>query len=156
MATERRDALEEARRLVVQEGATYDEAAKATGIPSSTLSKRGAVEDWQGQRQHSMSYTAQIRAAKSATLKRFTAALNDEESTADDIAKLGAVWKATELAYPEHRYNVQSDPKARLAIIAEVLEFLPEYLAANDRPLAARLAPHIEPIARALEERRVG
>ena len=66
MSATRAEAMAEARRLVVQEGATYAEASTATGIPLATLQKRAATEEWQGQRDSSMSYDAQMRAIKAA------------------------------------------------------------------------------------------
>jgi hypothetical protein len=140
---DRTAAYDEARRLVVAEGYTYEEAAEATGIPASTLQKRGCAENWMDQRAHSMSYAASIRALKVKLLEKATASRDPQDVFA---------WRQVETAWPEHRYQpAQADPRARLALVLELLDELVNYLAEQAPDALAALRPHIAPFSAHLE-----
>lgn len=139
------EAAREAKRLVIDEGFTYAQAADATGIPVSTLQKRGAAEDWQGQRQSAASYSAQTRALKVALLQ--------DAAATKDPQKVYA-WSVMEKAFPEHRYvKGTDDAGTRLAVGAEVIEALVEHLDQEDRPALTKLAPHLQSFAARWEKR---
>lgn len=142
----RKEAMAEARRLVVQEGHSYAEASAATGIPESTLQKRGAAEGWMGQRQAATSYGDQVRALKAAAL---TAAKADPTNT-----QLLFAWERLERAWPEHRYHQeQSDPGLKLRLALEMLEELAAFLAEVSPAALAALQPHLTPFGARLQER---
>lgn len=148
----REAAREEARRLVVTEGFTYAKAAAATGIPRNTLEKYGATEGWHDQRHSAATYQATIRAAKAALLERLTVALGNPEVGGNEIAQLTHAWRQAELAFPEHRYVVQSeDPRMRLQVGAEVLQLVTEVLVEVDRNALTRIQPHLGTIAQRWE-----
>lgn len=142
----------EARRLVVAEGQSYAEVADTLGLALSTLEKRGAAEGWQAQRQHAMSYDAQMRAIKA----QYATQLIDMVGDLDKIGKATQLMLALtnlEKAYPEHKYTRKSvDPKARLAMGAEFLQFLVTTLGGLDRNAVTLLEPHIDAIAAAWED----
>lgn len=138
----RREAQEEARRLYVNEGWSYEEAAAVTGIPKSTLEKKGSAESWTEQRETSMSYAAQIRAAKASLMASILTATDNQER-----AQLVHAWRGMETAWPEYRYNAKADPKQLLELAADVIRAFVEYLAAQDTNALAVLEPHIEPFA---------
>ena len=106
-----RDLWAEARRLVVSEGLTYAEVAEETGLPKSTIEKRAAREDWQGERERAVAYALQARAFKALALKAATAALSNAATLEDQVkaAQLGHLWMGAEKAYPEHRYTRPAD-----------------------------------------------
>lgn len=133
----------EARRLVVEEGWAYREVAEATGIPLSTLQKRGAAEDWQSQRELGASYTAQFRALKVAQLKR--------AQEGGDPQAIYALLKL-EAAFPEFRYARQGavDAGTRRQLALEFLERVVAYLEAEDRNALAVLQPHLATLAERL------
>ncbi len=142
----RREAWEEARRLVVQERHTYAQAADATGLSVSTLQKRAAQERWQDQRRTASSYSDQVRALKVAALEQ---ALRDP----GDPQKLYA-WQQLEKAWPEHRYAQEDeDPKVRLRIALEILEELVSFLGEVSPTALEALRPHLRPFGEKLEER---
>lgn len=144
----RTEAWAEARRLVVAEGATYVEAAQATGIPVSTVQKRAAAESWQSDREVGASYNAQIRALKAGLLAKAMQALE----AGQDASQLVFAWKSAEAAYPEHRYVApKDDPKARLSAVLELVEGLVDYLQAEDRNALAAVQPHLAGFARHME-----
>lgn len=143
---QKREAWEEARRLVVQEKCTYQQAAEVTGIPVSTLQKRAAVERWQDQRETAGTYADQVRRLKVAALK---AAMDDPA----DPQKLYA-WQQLEKAWPEHRYHQeQSDPGLKLRLALEMLEELAAYLAEVSPTALAALQPWLTPFGARLQER---
>ena len=136
----RREAWEEARRLVVQEKLSYAAAAEATGLSVSTLQKRAAAEAWQAQRETASTYGDQVRRLKVEALR---AALAD----AGDPQKLYA-WQQLEKAWPEHRYSTaKDDPKVRLEVLLGVIEGLVAYLGEHDRNALTALQPHIRAYA---------
>lgn len=144
----RAEAWDEARRLVTHEGASYVEAAAATGIPISTLEKRAASERWQDQRDTQMSYAAQIRALKAGLLQKAL----DAMAAGQDPTQITFAWKQAESAYPEHRYvPTKEDPKVRIRVAVEVVEELVAYLTETDRNALMVLQGHIEPFGRRLE-----
>lgn len=151
----RLEALAEARRLVVQEGLSYGEAAEATGVPLSTIQKRASAERWQEERDVQGSYTAQIRALKAGLLQKAMTAMAD----GTDPTQIVFAWKQAEAVYPEHRYNratTAPDPKAQLAIGVQVLEALVEYLGEHDRNALAAVQPHLRAVAQLVEARLAG
>ncbi len=142
----------EARRLVVHEGMSYEDAAVACDIPLSTLQKRAAAERWQEERSTGQSYAATVRALKAATLARAHQAMTDAGTDPQAATQLLFAWRSAETAWPEHRYApAAADPKARLAVAAELLEQLVAYLERTDRAALAALAPHIAPFAAEVE-----
>lgn len=142
----RREALAEAKRLVVQEGHSYVQASEATGIPLSTLQKHGAGHGWQSQRQTSSSYSDQVRALKAALLAAAVSDPNDSQKA--------RAWREIEAAWPEHRYHQeQEDPKLKLRIAIEMLEDLVSYLAEASPTALAALQPHLTPFGVRLQER---
>jgi len=145
----RAEARDEARRLVVHEGASYAEAAAATGLPVSTVEKWGAADRWQDERNTQMSYGAQIRALKAGLLKRAMEAVE----AGGDPTQIVFAWKQAEAAYPEHRYAAvaKEDPKLRTRIAIEVVEELVAYLSETDRNALMVMQGHVEPFGRRLE-----
>lgn len=152
----RRDLWAEARRLVVQESYTYDQAATELGLAVSTVQKRAAREGWQEQRQASFGYGQTVRRLKAIALDKAFRAMEDAKSS-DDVVKatqLLYAWQKTEQAYPEHRYvEAVADPKLKLKVGLEVVEDLVEYLVEHDRAVLAALQPHLAPFAQRLEAR---
>lgn len=133
------EAAAEARRLVIHEGYSYQEAAQATGIPLSTLQKRGAAEGWRGLRDSNASYNATV-----AKLKTDMLAVAIESK---DPQKLYA-WLAVEKVYPASRYQpANTDGKVKLAIGAEVVTSLVDFIGKADRRALTILAPHLEAFA---------
>ncbi|MCA9640128.1 MAG: hypothetical protein KC492_05510, partial [Myxococcales bacterium] len=120
----RAEAWHEARRLVVEEQWGYSEAAKAVGLPLSSLQKRAAREGWQNQRQADNSYHAQVRALKVAALKKATENPGDAQAI--------YAWVKMEQAWPEHRYGGAQDPATRRAAALEMFEALIDYLGDED------------------------
>ena len=153
MAGTRRELWDEAQRLVVHEGQSYADAAAATGLPLSTLQKRACAEQWQEQRDASLSYSAQVRLGKARALKKLTDLLADEKAVADDIAKVASVWRGIETAFPEHRYNAKADPRQKLEVTVLVVEELVTYLAERDTAALAALRPHLRDFAGHMETR---
>lgn len=148
MAT-RLEAWDLAKRMVVSEGATYAEAAEASGIPVSTLQKRAAADEWQGQRSTVGSYIAQIRAIKSEML----ADIQGTSPGADKTQKIFALVQL-EKAYPEHRYTPPvEDPELKKRIALEVLELLATYLEGTDRTAFEKLRGHFLVFGKQLEAR---
>lgn len=146
----RAEARTEAKRLVIQEGQTYLEASAAVGVPLSTIQKWAAAEEWQSERDAGASYSATIKALKRKLLDN---ALTAAE-TGTDPSQLVYAWKVAEAAYPEHRYaSGNADPKARLAIAADVLDALVADLADIDRNVLTVLSPHLPELGKRLEAR---
>lgn len=148
--------MELAKSLVVNERVSYAEAAERTGIPLSTLQKRGAVENWMDKRQSTAAYADKVHQLKHRALDAANAAFEalaaGQESGVDPI-QLTHAWRTVETAYPEHRYATEADPKAKAAVATETLRLLVEYLVSKDkRELVAQLAPHIEPFGAHLIE----
>lgn len=140
----RDDAWEAARRLVVGEGATYAEAAEATGIPLSTLQKRAAAENWQKEREHALSYAAQVKLLKQKALDKALASGDPQDMYA---------WQKIEAAWPEHRYTAKADPRLRLQVGAEVLQLVVDVLTELAPNALAEIEPHIPALGAAWEER---
>lgn len=155
MTAPRRLSWDEAYRLVVHEGASYADAADATGIPISTIQKRAASEEWRNQRTTTMSYGSQVELAKSRSLQNLLDGMSAEPSlSADDLVKLASIWRGIESAYPTHRYQpAEEDPEAKLRIAMEVMEFFWAYFAEVDTNLLAALRGHALTIAERLEAR---
>lgn len=137
----RQAAIEEAERLFVREGFTYAQAAEATGIPESTLQKRGSAEEWGKRREHAQDYKATIKGLKIKLLDQVNVVL----AKGGDPSQLIHSWRAVEAAYPEHRYDAKSDPKAALAIAVDTMRKLVEYLGEHDRNALPAIEKHIEP-----------
>lgn len=156
MSLTQRDLWAEARRLVVSESFTYEQAAKELGLPLSTVQKRAAREGWQDQRAASFGYGQTVRRLKVLALEKALKGVEEAE-TADDVAKatqLLYAWQKTEQAYPEHRYaEVEADPKLLLKVGLEVVEQLVTFLVERDRSALAALQPHLTPFAQQLEAR---
>lgn len=149
MAT-RAEAWATAKVMVVRDNATYTEAAAATGLPVSTIQKRAATEEWQADRETAVSYDASIRKMKRDLLAQVMEAIEAKR----DASQLVFAWKTAEAAFPEHRYSpTKTDPKAKLAIAADLIEVVVEYLAEHDTVALAKLEPHLTPIAKRLEVR---
>lgn len=136
----RQAAIEEARRLVVREGWTYAQAADATGIPASTLQKRGSAEEWGKQKGVETSYRDTIRRLKSGLLDQALKAIED----GGDATQIVHAWRSAETAFPEHRYDQKADPKALLGAQVDTVRRLVEYLGEHDRNACAALEPHVE------------
>jgi hypothetical protein len=140
----------EARRLVVQEGATYAAAAEATGLPLRTVQKRAGREGWQGAREVGVSYAATAKALKAALLDR--AMRETADGDPNKAAQLIFAWKQAESAFPEHRYSpAQTTPAARLAVASEVLGELVAWLEVHDRVALATVGAVLQPFAAHLE-----
>lgn len=129
----RSDAWDTAKHLVVSGGATYAEAAEATGLSLSTIQKRAAAEDWQGAKETATNYNAMVQAMKTEALRK----ARDTKDPNDIHA-----WLAIEKAYPQHRYG-RPDPKLRLDAGAAVIELLVTFLAEHDRSALLALQPHL-------------
>lgn len=141
----RTEAWAEARRLVVHEQASYKQASDATGIALSTIQKRAAGEDWQGQRDTASSYANTVRALKSAMLAKAL-----ESKDPNDVH----AWEKIERAWPEHRYNpdhggASADEKRAIAL--EVLSTIIEHLAETDPSALRALQPHVVQLGEAIE-----
>ena len=101
-----------------------------------------------------MSYSAQVHLAKDKALQRFLKELDNEKATADDLVKVGSIWRGIEAAYPEHRYSpTEVDPAEKLRIAMEVLEEVWHYFAETDTNLLASLRGHAQALASRLEAR---
>lgn len=143
-----------ARDLVVQEGLTYAEVARRTGIPLSTIQKRATQEGWQGERETGVTYADQIRLLKRGALDRakdaLLAAKTPQELQA--AAQLTHVWRGLEQAYPEHRYASGFDAGAARELLGRVVVRIVEWFADHDPTALAALQPHLEPLAADLEQ----
>lgn len=133
--------MEEARRLVVREGYTYAQAAEATGIPASTLQKRGSAEQWGDQKGVETSYRETIRRLKSGLLDQAMKVIAD----GGDATQIVHAWRSAETAFPEHRYDQKADPKALLGVQVDTVRRFVEYLGEHDRNACAGIEKHIEP-----------
>lgn len=138
----------QAKHLVVQEGASYGQAAEAAGLSLSTLQKRAATEGWQAQREAALSYADKVQRLKNRALDEL---LSD---TALDSQKLFA-WQKVEQVFPEHRYKKadEEDPRLRIRTGLELLEELVAYLGEVDTVALDKLTPHLAPFAARLEKR---
>ena len=138
------DAWALARRLVVDEGATYAEAAAAAGVPLSTLQKRAAAECWRGERQQAADYGALCRSLRAELARQALEAVQAKQAPA---AFLDALFKADRLA----ARGSTIDPRVRLAAGADFLELLVRYLSENAPAVLTQLEPHIQSVATAWE-----
>ena len=155
MSSARTAAFGEARRLVVEEGCSYAEAAQVTGIPESTIQKRAAAEMWQAMRGGSMTYMAQVRALKAAMLARLIRMSADPQTPAMELSQVLASWTNLERTCPEHKYApAESDPRQTLTARMEAMDALVQHLEKTDTNALGVLAPHIRGFITA-EERRL-
>lgn len=141
---ERADAWEVARRLVIDEGRSYAEAATLAGLPLSTLQKRAADERWRDQRKTAVDYGVLCRQLRAKLAERALTAITQGESPA---AHIDALFKADRLA----ARGSTVDPKVRLLAGAELLELVVNVLAAEAPAALNLLNPHLETIARRWE-----
>lgn len=143
MAT-RADAWTLARFYVVEQGATYAEAANASGIPLSTLQKRASDEGWQSERKTNNDYGALARAIRLKLAERTMEALEKGEHPA---GHLDALTKADRLA----SRGTTVDPRVRLSAGLEMLELVVTTLREHAPATLGVLQPLLERIAKAWE-----
>lgn len=136
--TTREQAWRFARLLVVEDGATYAEAAEQTGLPLSTIQKRAASEHWQDQRGSSLSYAAQVAMLSRQALT----AIVDDKGQVDP--QRAYAWKTMEQM---RQSLVQRDDseKHRRTHMAEFIDALVAYLDREDPTALAAIGPHIRP-----------
>ncbi len=129
-----------ARRMVVEDGSTYDQVVERTGISLSAVQKRAAEEDWQGQRDHFVASAAEYKQKVAALKGRYL----DKALASGDPQDVHA-WQAIEKAYPEHRYGALSEGERR-ALVAAYIEAEVGYLATAAPELLGELQGHIRPM----------
>lgn len=144
------NAMAEARRLVVEDGQTYAQAAEAVGIPLSTIQKAASREEWQKGREGALSYGQSVKRVKALALAKAIASL--ESGQGDTVGLLNA-WRALETAYPESRYAKGLAPGEMRDLIGHVVMEIVEFLSNTDRNALTALAPHIRALGVWLEEK---
>lgn len=142
-----------ARQLVVGEGRSYAEAAQTAGVPLSTLQKRASRDQWQAQRDQSLSYEGQVRSIKAQLAQRALDALADPKADLAGLAQLVYALKTAEAAFPELKFlgGNKEDPQVRRQAALDVFQQLVEYLAERDPAALRALQPHIAPFTDHLE-----
>lgn len=145
------DRYADARRLVTQEGASYAEAAEATGIPLSTLQKRGAAEGWLEKRDVSRSMEASREALRAAILDRTLALAQDPQSKPNEVAQLVHAWRGLEAV--SKGVSVLDDPAEREKVALEVIMALVEYLGEKNPTALAPLQGEIRGFLKVFRER---
>jgi predicted DNA-binding protein (UPF0251 family) len=146
----------EARRLVVEEGLTYAEAADRVGLSVRWVETLASRESWQTARQKHLNithtYQQQIRQLKAAALERAVKLLTEEPDT-PEADRAVRQWSGLEARYPEHRYGDDGDEQAeaRRRGRLEGLELMVGFLAEHDPAALGALEPHLDALAVLIE-----
>lgn len=129
-----------ARRMVVEDGSTYDQVVERTGISLSAVQKRAAEEGWKDQRDRFVSSAAEYKQKVTLLKGRYL----DKALESGDPQDVHA-WQAIEKAYPEHRYGALGEAERR-ALVAAFIEAQVSYLASTVPDLLGELQGHIRPM----------
>lgn len=138
------DAWLRAHDLVVRDGATYAEAAEATGIGLSAMQKKGRDQQWLAeQRQHQETAEEYRRSIFRLKLSAAKKAMDDGDPQA--VHALTAL----ERAFPEYRYRPDDtglDPRVKRELVVQAVEAVVGYLEREAPSVLHVLRPYLRPM----------